>query len=171
MFGPTFHVTISGSVVAVYAAVVSTITGVAQLSNFLRDRAKIKVSVRHNMEIVGDPRYQGKTLTIVRVVNSGRRPVTITTVGAQCLFPHNHFVLPDCNPPLPHELTEGKHLVAIMGPSNLDFSTLAFWEASDAIGRDYRLNVAPWHARALSRIRWRRQWRSDARAKRQTAKD
>jgi hypothetical protein len=80
---PNLHVTISGSVVAVYAAVVSTITGSVQLWHFFRDRARIKLTVQRNMEIVGDPRYARKSLTIVRVANQGRRPVTITTVGIQ----------------------------------------------------------------------------------------
>src|SRR5882724_2956906 len=159
MVGPTFHITISGSVVAVYAAVISTITGLVQLSNFLRDRARVKVTVRHNMQIVGDPRYDGKTLTIVRVINSGRRPVTINTVGAECLYPHNHFVIPDCKPPLPYELTEGKNLVAIIPPCDLDFSRVNFWQASDEVGRTYKFHVAAWYSRVVSRVRWRLEWR------------
>ena len=49
---PNIHVTISGSVVAVYAAVVSTITGSVQLWHFFRDRARIKLTVQRNMEII-----------------------------------------------------------------------------------------------------------------------
>jgi peptidoglycan/LPS O-acetylase OafA/YrhL len=119
---PNLHVTISGSVVAVYAAVVSTITGSVQLWHFFRDRARIKLTVQRNMEIVGDPRYARKSLTIVRVANQGRRPVTITTVGAYNLFPDNPFIIPECNPALPHELTEGKSLMAIIPSCDLDFS-------------------------------------------------
>jgi hypothetical protein len=44
MSWPNFHITISGSVVAAYAAIVSTITGAAQLWNYNRDRARIRVS-------------------------------------------------------------------------------------------------------------------------------
>jgi hypothetical protein len=161
MVVPTFHIAISGSVLAAYAAVVSTITGAVQLSNFLRDRARIKVSVRHNMQIVGDPRYDGKTLTMVYVINRGRRPVTITTVGAHMLYPHNHIVIPNCNPPLPHELTEGKSLIAIIPPCDLDFSAIDLWVVYDAVGRSYRLRVAPWYARIRSHVRWRRKWRRE----------
>jgi len=76
------------------------------------------------MRIVdGDPRYDDKTLTIVYVTNLGKRPVTINTVGAALLYPHSDIVLPNCNP-LPHELTEGKNLTAILPPGDLDFSTL-----------------------------------------------
>jgi hypothetical protein len=47
-------------VVAAYAAVVSTIIGAVQIFNYRRDRARIKVSVRHNMRIMSDPRFRGE---------------------------------------------------------------------------------------------------------------
>lgn len=118
---PTVNVTISGSVVAVYAAVASTITGSVQLWHFFRDRARIKLTVQRDMAIMGDPLYNRTDLTIVRVANLGRRPVTITMVGAQRMFPDTHFIITECNPPLPHELTEGKSLMAILPQRDLDF--------------------------------------------------
>jgi hypothetical protein len=149
---------ISASTVAVYAAVVSTITGSVQLWHFFRDRARIKLTVQRNMEIIGGPVHR-KGLTIVRVANQGRRPVTITTVGAHNRFPNNPFVIPECNPALPHELTEGKSLMAIIPPCDLDFSKIEWWEACDAVSHPYRLYVASWYARIISRAKWRRKWR------------
>src|SRR5437016_2143741 len=159
MVGPTL--------VALYAAVLSTITGAVQLWNFFCDRARIKIFVRHNRRLLNDPRYQGKTLTIVRVVNAGRRPVTISTVGAESLHPHNHFVIRDCQPPLPYELTEGKNLIAILPPCDIDFSTIDFWQASDAVGRAYKLRVSSCYAHVLSKAKWRLEWQ---RNKRESAK-
>ena len=79
---PTFHITISGSVVAAYAAVLSTITGAAQLWNYRRDRARIKVSAQNNMTMFGDAQFKNLSdLCIITVANLGRRPVTITTIG------------------------------------------------------------------------------------------
>ena len=161
---PNIHVTISGSVVAVYAAVVSTITGSVQLWHFFRDRARIKLTIQRNMAIIGGPVHR-KGLTIVRVANQGRRPVTITSVGAFNRFPSDAFIIPECNPALPHELTEGKSLMAIIPPCDLDFSKIEWWEAYDAVGRPYRLYVAPWYARMLSRVEWRRKWRQDRKKK------
>jgi hypothetical protein len=63
-----------------------------QIIRHFRDRAHLKIRVQHNMEIIGDPRYAQKDLTIMYVVNAGRRPVTITGVGAYRLSPHNPFV-------------------------------------------------------------------------------
>jgi hypothetical protein len=47
-------------VVAVYAAVVATITGAVQIFNYRRDRSRIKLAVGHNMRIMLDPRYVAK---------------------------------------------------------------------------------------------------------------
>jgi hypothetical protein len=152
-------------VVAVYAAVVSTVTGIVQLLNFRRDRDKIKLTARRDMGIIGDPRYEDMKLLIVTVANHGRRPVTITSVGAECLFPSQHFVIADTNPRLPYELTEGKYFTAQTNQEGLDFSIIQCWWATDALGRTHRLNVAPWYKRRLSTFRLQRKWKQDKKAK------
>jgi hypothetical protein len=118
---PNFHITISGSVVAAYAAVLSTITGAAQLWNYQRDRARIKVSAQNNMTMFGDAQFKNLSdLCIITVGNLGRRPVTITTIGGYREYPLNPFVVVHCRPNLPHELTEEKHLIAIMPLAKID---------------------------------------------------
>lgn len=156
---PTFHINVSGSVVAAYAAIVSTVTGVVQFFNYRRDRARIKVSVRHNQEMIGDPRYSGKTLTIITVTNEGRRPVTVNTIGATRPYPQTNLLLLDNRPSLPHELTEGKNLIAILPASDLDLSAIESWYATNAVGKTYWLHVASCYARAMSRRRLLREWR------------
>lgn len=143
---------------ATYAAVLSTITAAIQIINFYRDRRRIKLSVKHETEHFEVDGYegQGETVTIVVVANAGRRPVTITAVGARCLFPRRGFVSFECNPSIPAELTEGKQLTALADEELVDVSEVAAWEAHDAIGRSYRMNVAPWHTRLRSRLRQRR---------------
>jgi|SRR5579859_1296916 len=158
---PNIQINITANIVAAYAALMSTCTGAVQLFNFLRDRSRVRVKVGHKMQIMGDPRYRDKTLTIVTVINAGRRPVTISTVGATCLHPTPNFIIVECQPSLPYELTEGKNLIAILpndakGP---DLSRVASWEAWDAVGKAYRLHVAPWHRRFLSLRGLRREWR------------
>jgi hypothetical protein len=151
-------------IVAIYAAVVSTVTGLVQLLNYRRDRDKIKITVQKNMRIYGDPRYADKTLTIVKVVNAGRRPVTITSIGVECLFPNPHGVFPDTNPNLPYELTEGKYLVAQANQEGLDFSIIQCWFVCDALGRTHRLSAAPWHKRWVSNYRLKRKWKQEKKA-------
>jgi len=117
------------------------------------------------MQIFGDPRYYDKILTVVNVINRGRRPVTITTIGAYRVHPHDNFVLTDCNPALPHELTEGKRLSAILPSADMDFSTIDFWHASDAVGNSYKCRVASRYAHYLSVRNWRREWRRNRKTK------
>lgn len=93
--------------------------------------------------------------TVVTVANAGRRPITIVNVGGYKLYPGKGFVIQQCNPPLPRELTEGKHLTACVD-EEYDLSELESWEAYDAVGHTYRLPVAPLHKRIISRMR--RKW-------------
>jgi hypothetical protein len=145
---PDFRITITGNAISAYAAVVSTMTGAAQIFNYWRDRRSVKVTVRHNMQIYGDFRYQGKTLTIVTVANTGRRPVTINSVGEIKDYPHLSLVQTDCQPQLPHELTEGKILNAMLTTADVDLSTVLWWTASDAIRKQYYSN-GTWFQRWL----------------------
>ncbi len=55
--------------------------------------------------------------------------------------------------------------MAIIPPCDLDFSRIDLWEAYDAVGRPYRLYVAPWYTRMLSSAKWRRKWRQDRKKK------
>ena len=77
---PNIHITISGSAVAVYAAVVSTITGSVQLWHFFRDRARIKLTVQRNMEIIGGPVHR-KGFEVVPVV---RTVFAFSLSGSSC---------------------------------------------------------------------------------------
>lgn len=149
-----FHIEITGSTVAFYGAVLSTITATAQVISFLRDRARVKVTYQRNMELVGhpDPRYQGMTLTMLRAVNAGRRPVTITGMGAYRLYPRKAFVCADTVPAIPVELTEGKYVTAMVDERDLDFEHVETFEAWDAAGRKFGCNIAPWHKRTWSRL-------------------
>src|SRR5579863_347786 len=117
---PTLHLTISGSALAAYGAVLSTITAAAQITAHYRDRAKIKFRVQTNMETMGDPTTDGRTFTVVYISNAGRRPVTITSVGAYRLYPRLPFVVPHTRPQIPHELTEGKQLMVMIDQADLD---------------------------------------------------
>ncbi len=95
------------------------------------------------MQLCNDPRYNGMTLTILMAANIGRRPVTITGMGARRLFPGKAFVATDISPPLPFELTEGKLVCALIDEAGLDAGTLEAFEAWDAAGRTFRRCVAP----------------------------
>jgi len=150
MLIPSITIHISGTVVAVYGAILSTITATAQVVTHFKDRVRLRVRVRHNM-ITNDPRYAGKKLTIVRVCNAGRRPVTVTGVGGFNLCPHDAFVVFDTNPRTPCELTEGKELAAMVDQQGLDLSVIESWEAYTATGKTFRHAIVPWYRRWWNR--------------------
>jgi hypothetical protein len=162
---PNMTIHISGSALAIYGAVLSTITAAVQIITHFRDRAHLRIRVQHNMEIIGDPRYANMTLTIMYVVNAGRRSVTITGVGAYRLSPHNPFVIPDTRPQCPCELTEGKQLTAMVDQRDLDLSLMESWEAYTSTGRTYRLSVIPWYRRWRNRRQIRIKAIKDGKAK------
>jgi hypothetical protein len=89
------------------------------------------------MEIYGDPRYAGATLTTVQVANAGRRPVTITSVGAIRDVPKTSFAFQDITPQIPVELTEGKYLVAVVPLTREQIDEIQWFYAGDALGNDY----------------------------------
>jgi hypothetical protein len=107
----TPSIAVAALAVAIYAALVASVTGLVQVFNYRRDRAQIVLTVGHDMVIATTLMREG--LTIVNVMNRGRRPVTITTVGAWRLHPHKPFVIPETHPDLPYELKEGQKLGSI----------------------------------------------------------
>jgi hypothetical protein len=108
------------------------------------------------MEMVNHPLYEGKMLTVMYVINGGRRPVTITGVGAHRLFPHNPFVIMDSQPRCPVELTEGKQLTAFIDQNDGDFLNMESWEAYTSTGKTYRLAIVPWYRRWWNQRKFRR---------------
>jgi len=144
------------AIIAIYGAVLSTI---AILRQFFADRVKIRLAVDRNMQIVGDPRYTGKTLTRIQVTNIGRRPVTITTFGAIRLYPNTSFVAVDSQPQLPCEITEGKYIASFWDQADLDFSTIDYWAAWDSHDRMYKVQEASWFKHLRSIIQLKRSFR------------
>jgi hypothetical protein len=98
------------------------------------------------MEIIGDPRRQGIVFTLLEIVNSGRRPVTITNVTLTYLG-GGGAVATDIDPRPPFELTEGKMARAFLDESSLRFSDIKAFHAHDAVGRTYTVGFAPWYKR------------------------
>jgi hypothetical protein len=126
--------------IAIYAAVLSTITGVFQVLSFWRDRPRIKISTRletltFDMDGMSEV---GEIVTLVIVANGGRRPITITSIGARLLFPKG-FVNFVCNPVVPVALTESRVVSALADEEKIDFAEVEAWEAHDAIGRSYQM--------------------------------
>lgn len=146
------------AVIAVYGAVLSTVTMVRQ---YLSDQVKIKFTVSKNMQMVGDPRYRGMTLTVLTVTNVGKRPVTIRMFGTVPLHPHLGLVAIDTTPQLPCELTEGKFVTSNWPQDGIDFSTIDYWAAWDSHGNVHKLREASRWKHWKSVRQQRREWRKN----------
>jgi hypothetical protein len=145
-------------VIAVYGAVLSTVAIVRQ---FVINQVKVNVTVQKNMQIVGDPRYAGKTMTLITVTNLGARPVNIKTFGAIGLHPHRNLVALDTNPRTPCELTEGKYVTSFWEQSDLDFSHIDYWAAWDSRGKMHKVKEASWVKHWKSVVQQKRHFRRE----------
>jgi hypothetical protein len=132
---------------AIYASILATWNSVL---SYFRDRQRVTISFARETEYIEEGEYRGvgETYTVVKVLNKGRRPVTITEVRARL---KRGWVTLRCNPPVPKELTDDQYITAVAGDEELDLSDVAAFEAHRAIGRPYSKMVAPW----FTRIRWR----------------
>lgn len=102
-----FFLFISAEVVAWYAAIVSTTALLVRVFSYLRDKAKVFVSVMDG-KIVGTGPLVGKKGIFLEAVNKGRRSITLTHAGFD-LKDGSHFLILD--PVLvkfPYTLEEGK---------------------------------------------------------------
>jgi len=83
MLDKTLDITISTSTVAWYGAIVATVSAFIAISNYFRDRARIKIKYRKNVKVTAGPGpYDpSKIYFNIIVTNKGRRPVNIAKVA------------------------------------------------------------------------------------------
>jgi hypothetical protein len=102
MHGPTSGISLS-DLAAILGMVLGTAGFVMSLMNYLRDRPKVKVSLKWDMTEVGSNKVMG----LVRVTNVGRRPIHISVVALQVPkgFKHSRLILKKSMPG--QKLSEG----------------------------------------------------------------
>lgn len=104
-----------------YSALVATVAVVWNLLNYLRDKASLKIKATlvsietnaHGVYAISGPELANPTI-LVRVVNSGRRPIDIQGLKIR-LEDGSTRMVAACKEKLPHTLTESK---------GMDFSVL-----------------------------------------------
>ena len=150
------------TILAIYASLLSSISAAR---NYLHDRRNLKISSRRHVDLIEEGGVWGENgaWIVVKVVNKSRRPITITEVGAQLLFPKTGFVNLTVRPEASKELTEGQYLEGVADEEEIDLAEIEAWEAHDALGNIYRLPVAPRLTGIRSRMR--RGWREIKRRK------
>jgi hypothetical protein len=79
---PNIHITISRNVVAFYGAVFASITATVQLTNFLKDRVRVKIQVQHDMQVVGEPNA-GKNIGRLPVITVIRKVIVPSGISSR----------------------------------------------------------------------------------------
>jgi hypothetical protein len=156
----TEYVAIIGLALAAYGAILSTINSIIQLITHRRDRADVVLKVRKNMSFTGPQRYvnvdyDNMKFTVITATNRGKRPVTIQSFATTLLDSHDEYLLRDIQPPVPREVTEGQSVSAFVDQAGNDLAPVECYYIWDSVGRHFRINMAPWHRRIISRFRRR----------------
>jgi hypothetical protein len=99
MVGTFLKIEISASVVAWYAAVISTVNLIVIGYNIWRDRAHIKIKYEPGMNLLGDVSALGynleKKYLSISVINRGRRPIRIEIASLKILKKKEFALLSD----------------------------------------------------------------------------
>lgn len=142
---------------SVWALVTAAVSmGVSWLSYF-RDKPDADVIVFKEAIFPGannNERYMS-----INITNTGRRPLTISSVGYQRLWQFKTTAVIVATNQLPKKLDEGDGVVCLFKRSevleNGSWKGVAFVFASDTTGKQYRRNMAPFHLAWLHRY-WAR---------------
>jgi hypothetical protein len=137
-----FLIQIKTNWVAIYGAIVGTISIIFVILHYFRDRSKITIKTDICFIIDGEPYgYKDKTEYIsIEIINSGRRPVKIKSVGGKIIGQKNQIIFTDSlvgkqnklideNNPSVNFLTEKKELAV---------NNFYYFEAIDQTGKRYK---------------------------------
>ena len=145
---------ISASAVAWYGAIVATLSGAVLAYNILRDRARLLITVTPNMQFLNpDEPCESGTFTLVKVVNCGRRPITITHVWFDGGRKANSLLLADSFKHGVRELTEGQGADFPCREDRLAGKLIKYVCVNDSAGRKHRKKIPRAVIRTMTRAR------------------
>ncbi len=123
-------------VLAVWGAIVSTVSIVWLIRRDLLDRGQLRV-ICYVGEIVGGPNPTGVSTPrlVYNVTNRGRRPILVTHIGG-AVAKDRHFMVP--NAPVPKMLQPGEYFLGLSDLSILDEEPTALW-AIDSFGKHWKV--------------------------------
>ncbi len=128
------------TVLAVYGAVVSTVAIIMNVATYIKDRAHVVVEAEHHALMSS----KAATLKLgIKVINKGRRPVTIECCGFKLDTRSGENLLSVLDPNLPKPLGEGESLTAYADPSEVQAKNVLLAWARDAGGRVYKSKSRP----------------------------
>ena len=135
-----FSVTITVEVVAWYAAIVSTVSPLFSGLSAWRDRARLSITIRPDVQIRNVPQYDpNKTYIDITIRNRGRRAVKISTVALKQFEKEGYIMLNDSvHQHMPRVLTEENPRTNFFVEQSLvEPSTIEYAIVHDEAGRMY----------------------------------
>jgi hypothetical protein len=128
------------AVLAVYGAVVSTVAIIMNVATYIKDRAHVVVEAGHHALMSS----KAAALKLgIKVINKGRRPVTIEGCGFTLDTGSGENLLSVLDPNLPKPLGEGESLTTYADPSEVQANKVVFAWARDTGGRVYKSKSKP----------------------------
>jgi len=128
------------TVLAVYGAVLSTVAIVMNVAKYIKDRAHVVVEAGEH--VLMSSKVATHKLGI-KVINKGRRPITIEGCGFKLDADSGENLLSVLDPNLPKPLGEGESLTTYADPSQVQARNVLFAWARDAGGRVYKSKRRP----------------------------
>jgi hypothetical protein len=127
--------------IAIYAAIVSTIALAWEIRNTIKRRPNLKVYP----EWLGKPELIGagsQKAVYVNLVNTGKEPLTVVAIGCQFNTSADD-IYTATDDDLPLELTQGQIHKSYLGLFGSELSELTYIWARDASGKTYRSKTYP----------------------------
>jgi hypothetical protein len=135
--------------IAVYGAIFATLGFVLSVSNYLRDRAKVRIQYKEEWKMLGHhEHYKENTLySEIRVINKGRRPIKIEKLGARVNNKQDWIIIFD-----PYWFNRTNRILTEENPSTsiywekklFDQKNIYYFTVTDASGKNYRMWLHRW---------------------------
>ena len=133
--------TISANAVAWYAALVSTVLLIIRYLDYRKDRVNVILDCMPDYRVYGAtaPHKPDTDYILIKVINKGRRPVTIGNVGFITKGNNEKdALLSDSLREGPRELNEGKSTSYLMEQDAIDLNKIKYFVAYDLTGREFK---------------------------------
>ena len=128
--------------IAIFGAIVGTVSLAISIWLAFRDRGRIFVSARPGYKVEGNSEYDTEKIYImINIVNKGRRPVTITKSGFRLKSQSLFFETSDSTRKGPREVREGQAISDLLALDLIDIADVDYVYAIDATGKEYRGKV------------------------------
>lgn len=130
-------------IIAIYGAVLSTIVALFNIIKHFNDKPKIVVKTKPSFFYESsDPGKEIKKIG-VEIINSGKRPITISYSGFKLGIKTNMNICQIIDPNLPKQIAEGESYTSYTDFIEGSHDKIIYAWVKDATGKEYKSNKWP----------------------------